>query len=499
LCFLCASYLFLLCSFVYVANFVLHFQQISFHSPLLTYLSLIVILFSFKLTSSKMISFSSALKKKKKMMNIRLAATLEEAESYITSVSFAPRPLTASSNAAGQTNLWTVTTSEDDTVRLYDLNATYSLTNQQQSSASNNNNNVNNIVDQPLQLFKSSYSFPEIGTHKCIFTQGNSHCLLAPRNRSDFQIYAFDLESGQIIASYQIVATPPAATSASSTSLTQATSPWFSSLVVHPTAPGVFATSGENSPVYFCHASVSSPIARLSSINFGRSVVEFSPNGNNFAVGDRDNVSVYDWRKLGQDQNAGPVSQFKIRDILHASRWLTDVGSVSGLHFHPNSSSTSENGNKLLISTSRYVVRTIDYTSGATLQTFGASGAAASHLPNERPSYFAHKRSVPTAARFSPIDGRYVSCGTCMGRVTIFDAKTGENNENTSTSSSKNDDDDSAAESNNSKNNNNSSEPATLTHVLFGKHNGAVSVTEWCPYVPALVSTCRTMNLWRLI
>lgn len=82
-----------------------------------------------------------------------------------------------------------------------------------------------------------------------------------------------------------------------------------------------------------------------------------------------------------------------------------------------------------------------------------------------------------------------------MGRVTVFDSKT----ENES-SNSKNDNDDSAETNKSSaQNNNNMSEPATLTHVLFGKHNGAVSVTEWCPYVPALVSTCRTMNVWRLI
>ncbi len=55
---------------------------------------------------------------------------------------------------------------------------------------------------------------------------------------------------------------------------------------------------------------------------------------------------------------------------------------------------------------------------------FGASGAAASHLPNERPIALASKRPMPTAARFSP-DGSMVSVGTCMGRIAVFDAASG--------------------------------------------------------------------------
>ena len=393
-------------------------------------------------------------------MNVSLAANLGDAEAYITSVAFPAASSSAAAAAAAapaDSGIWALTASEDDACRLYNLDEPQQLPQRNASSPS-----------LTSSFLRATYRLPAMGVHKCVFAQGNAHALIAPRARADHQIYALALETGQLLASYSAAPAPQPRDPTPEAALS-----WFTSLVVHPTARGVFAACGENSSACFFNAGVAAPVARLATASVGRPVVEFSPDGSRVAVGDKDSVLVYDWRNM----SAGPLATFRVRDVVHAARWLSDVGSVSGLHFHP------ARRDHLLLTTSRFVVRTLDIASGAAVCSFGASGVAASHLPNERPAALAGKRAMPTAARFSP-DGSMVAVGTCMARVAVFDA--------TATAA--------AADGNGASSDAAAGAGAAqpnLSHVLYGSHTAAVSVTEWCPSVPVLMSACRVASVWR--
>lgn len=461
-------------------------------------------------------------------MDVRLLASLNEAESFVTSLAFPPAHFSRGNSliSSGGSGIFALAASEDDHLRLYDLDFPIPINN------SNNNNSGNSALSMMAPSFLAAdYHLSATGCDKVAFTQGNTHCLIAPRLRRDHQIYCMNLETGSVIASYicnvhqnyQDPQVPPQSSSGNNNNNNNNLSlhlPWFGSLVVHPKAPGVFATQGEGSVVNFFSASVSAPVARLSTPSRGRATIAFSPiSGNYFAVGDAEAIAVYDWRRLGVNcstsnnnnntssnhnssshnaSNNPMVQQINLkqgRAAMHAARWLQDVGSVSGLDFHP-----VHDHQQLLVTTSRYIVRTLDVQQGEAIHSYGASGAAASHLPNERPQALANKRCIATAAKFSP-DGRYVAVGSCLRRVCVFetpsDTATADQqqhhfDQNSSSSSSM--DQDVAATTSSDKA---PVVPAVLSHVLHGQHGAAVSCAEWCPNVPVLVSTCKTGNVWR--
>jgi WD40 repeat protein len=139
------------------------------------------------------------------------------------------------------------------------------------------------------------------------------------------------------------------------------------------------------------------------------------------------------------------------------------MGSVTGLHWRPTAAAGTEGANgkrELLVTTSRYVVRTIDSDTGAVLVAHGTTGAGAGYLPNDRPPAFARKRQLPPCARYSP-DGTAVAMGSFLHRTIIFDAASGD-----------------------------------LVHLLKGRHASMVGCVEWNPTHPVLTAACRTVNVW---
>jgi WD40 repeat protein len=398
-------------------------------------------------------------------MDVRFVGSFSGAESFITSLNFAP-------HVGATDELLALAAAEDDHLRLYDLDF---------PQLQNDSNN-----SSPPSFLVADYDLPATGCDQAVFTQGNTHCLVAPRLRRDHQIYCLNLETAAIVASYHCPAQPNYQDPLETRGFPQADAqPWFGSLVVHPTAPGVFAAQGDGAIVNFFSASVAVPVARIGAACKGRAVIAFAPrSGNYFAVGDAETIGVYDWRRLGAASSGSgsaaavpaAILHAPVKSVVRAARWLQDVGHVSGLDFHP------ADEQQLLVTTSRSVVRTLDAATGAPLHSFGASGAAASHLPNERPQALANKRSLTAAAKFSP-DGAYVAVGSLLRRVCIFETPTAE-----ATAS------DAAA---NTSDASSSGAPAVLSHVLHGQHCASVSTVSWCPRVPVLVSTCKNGNMWR--